>query len=161
MEHLKEDFEKLINRNKNINRGYRKLKVWQESIQLFAFIKKKLKEIKTISFKVKAQIEDSGFSVSSNIAEGYSRRYIKETLQYNSISLASLSENYTQFLALLMSNDIDKEWFDEYDNKHYSIENKLIKYNQSIVERIRNKGEWRTDYKVAEIIEPYLTKDKD
>lgn len=154
-----EDFEKYINRNKNINRGYRKLIVWQESIQLFAFIKKKLNEIKTISFKVKAQIEDSGFSVSSNIAEGYSRRYIKETLQYNSISMALLAENYSQFFALLVSNDIDQKWFDEYDNRHYSLENKLIKYNQSIVDRIRNKGEWRTDYRIADIIEPYLTRD--
>ena len=59
--------------------------------------------------------------------------------------MALLAENYSQFFALLVSNDIDQKWFDEYDNRHYSLENKLIKYNQSIVDRIRNKGEWRTD----------------
>lgn len=60
----------LLNRNRNINRGYRKLVVWQEAIELFVFVKKKLDTIKTISYKVKAQIEDSIFSVHSNIAEG-------------------------------------------------------------------------------------------
>lgn len=48
----------LLNRNKNINRGYRKLVLWQEAIELFVFVKKKLDTIKTMSFKVKAQIED-------------------------------------------------------------------------------------------------------
>lgn len=58
--------EELLNRNKNINRGYRKLIVWQEAIELFAFVKKKLNILKSISYKVKAQIEDSIFSVHSN-----------------------------------------------------------------------------------------------
>ncbi len=143
-----------------MNRGYRKLKVWIESIELFAFVKKKIKPMKSISFKTKAQIEDSGISAPSNIAEGYSRRYIKETIQYNSIALASLSENYTQLIALVASDDIEEEWFEEYDKKHYSIENKLIKYNRSLVERFKNSDEWRTDYQVSEIIEPYLQKEK-
>ncbi len=153
------DLDIIINRNKNINRGYRKLDVWMEAIELFAFVKKKIKQLKSISFKTKAQIEDSGISVPSNIAEGYSRRYIKETIQYNSIALASLSENYSQLVALVASDDIEEEWFEEYDKKHYSIENKLIKYNRSLVERFKNSDEWRTDYQVSEIIEPYLQKE--
>ena len=86
----------LLNRNKNINRGFRKLEVWQEAIELFAIVKHQLDGLKSVPFKVKAQIEDSILSVSSNIAEGYSRRSIKENIQYVTISLASLSENYTQ-----------------------------------------------------------------
>lgn len=62
----------LINRNKNINRGFRKLDVWKEAIGLFVFVKKKVDTISNISFKVKAQVEDSIFSVHSNIAEVYS-----------------------------------------------------------------------------------------
>ncbi|MFQ6676749.1 MAG: four helix bundle protein [Fidelibacterota bacterium] len=68
------DINIFINRNKNINRGYRILEVWIEAIELFALVKKKIKPMKSISFKTKAQIEDSGISVPSNIAEGYSRR---------------------------------------------------------------------------------------
>lgn len=149
-----------INRHKNLNRGYRKLEVWVESIELFALVKKKIKQLNSVSFKTKAQIEDSGISIPSNIAEGYSRRYMKETIQYNSIALASLSENYTQLIALVASDDLEKEWFEDYEKKHYSIENKLIKYNRSLVERFKNSDEWRTDYQVSEIIEPYLQKEK-
>ena len=59
--------EEIINKNKNINRGFRKLIVWQEAIDLFVIVKKKLNQIKSVSFKVKAQVEDSIFSVHSNI----------------------------------------------------------------------------------------------
>ena len=135
----------LLNRNRNINRGYRKLVVWQEAIELFVFVKKKLDTIKTISFKVKAQIEDSIFSVDSNIAEGHCRRHLKENIQFNTIALSSLGENYSQIFALLNSNDIDKEWFDEYDHRHYSLENKLINLNKSFIKKLDN-GEWNKDY---------------
>ena len=118
--------KEIINRNKNINRGFRKLEVWKESIELFVFTKKRLNDLKTVSFKIKAQVEDSIFSVSSNIAEGYARRYLKENIQFNNIALSSLAENYSQIFGLFSSGDIDREWFDEYDAKHYSLENKLI-----------------------------------
>lgn len=102
------NLEAYINRNRNLNRGYRKLEVWKESIQ------------------------------------------------FNSISLASLSENYTQIISLLSSGDLDELWFNEYDKKHYSIENKLINNNKSLVERNKNSGDWNTDYKISEMISPYL-----
>ena len=59
---------KYLDRNKNINRGFRKLEVWKESIELFNLIKQKIDSPNNISFKVKARIEDSASSVSSNIA---------------------------------------------------------------------------------------------
>ena len=135
----------LLNRNRNINRGYRKLVVWQEAIELFVFVKKKLDTIKTVSYKVKAQIEDSIFSVHSNIAEGHCRRHLKENIQFNTIALSSLGENFSQTFALLNSDDIDKEWFDEYDQRHYSLENKLINLNKSFIKKLDN-GEWNKDY---------------
>lgn len=33
--------DSLIIRNRNINRGFRKLEVWKEAIELFVFVKKK------------------------------------------------------------------------------------------------------------------------
>jgi four helix bundle protein len=134
-----------LNRNRNINRGYRKLVVWQEAIELFVFVKKKLDTIKTVSYKVKAQIEDSIFSVHSNIAEGHCRRHLKENIQFNTIALSSLGENFSQTFALLSSDDINKEWFDEYDQRHYSLENKLINLNKSFIKKLDN-GEWNKDY---------------
>jgi len=86
--------EKYLEKNKNINRGFRKLEVWKEAVELFSFVKKRLKTLNELSFKTKAQIEDSALSVSSNIAEGYCRHYLKENIQYNTIALSSLGENY-------------------------------------------------------------------
>ncbi|MDY0081742.1 MAG: four helix bundle protein [Ignavibacteriaceae bacterium] len=144
----------IINRNKNINRGYRKLEVWQEAIELFVLVKNKVKTVKEISFKIKAQVEDSILSVSSNIAEGYSRRSLKENIHFVNIALASLSENYSQIFALFSSGDIEREWFDQYDKKHYSLENKLIQFNKSMISKIDNK-EWNNDYILREVVEKY------
>ena len=59
--------KEIINRNKNINRGYRKLIVWQEAIELYVFVKKKMRKLKEVPYKIKAQVEDSAFSCPSNI----------------------------------------------------------------------------------------------
>ena len=37
--------ERLLNRNRNINRGFRKLVVWQEAIELYVFVKEKIKKL--------------------------------------------------------------------------------------------------------------------
>jgi len=146
--------EELLNRNRNINRGYRKLEVWKEAIELYVFVKNKIRALKSVPFKIKAQIEDSSLSCPSNIAEGYSRRSLKEYIQYVNIALASLSENYTQIFALLSSGNIDREWFDEYDKKHYSLENKLVKMNKTMLTKI-DRNEWKSDYILRELIEKY------
>lgn len=147
--------QELLNRNKNINRGFRKLEVWKEAVELFVLVKDMLSKIKTLSYKTKAQIEDSVLSVSSNNAEGYGRRYLKENIQYNNIALASLAENYSQIFALLSSNDIDKDWFDVFDMNHYSLENKLIGYNRFQIKQLKDKQEWRDDYLIWELIVGY------
>jgi len=146
--------EELLNRNKNINRGYTKLEVWREAIDLYVFVTKKVRTLESVPFKVRAQVEDSIFSVHSNIAEGYSRRSLKEYINYINISLSSLAENYSQIFALLNSDDIDKEWFDEYDKKHYSLENKLIQMNKTMILKL-DKNEWKNDYIIRELVEKY------
>lgn len=57
---------------------------------------------------------------------------------------------------MVASDDLQGAWFEEYDMKHYSLENKLISYNRSIVERLKNSGEWRTDYQISDILQPYF-----
>ena len=135
-----------LDKNKNINRGYRKLIVWQEAISLFVLVYEKVKTLKGVSFKVLAQVEDSVFSVHSNIAEGYSRRSIKENINFNNYAIASLAENYSQIFAFLEAKIIDKKWFELYDGKHFSLENKLIAYNKSQIKILNEKGDWRQDY---------------
>jgi hypothetical protein len=69
--------DEVLERNKNLNRGFRKLEVWREAVDLSAFEKKFLDSVKHISFKIKDQVLDSVFSISSNVAEGYCRKSIK------------------------------------------------------------------------------------
>ena len=152
---MKEELKRLTEQNKNINRGYRELEVWKEAVELYHFVREKLKTLNNLSYKVKAQVEDSIFSVQSNIAEGYCRRSIKENIQYLAISLSSLGENYSQIFTLTNSSDIDIDWFNEYDKKHYSLENKLIKLNQTYISKMKTKEEWKNDYLIREIIESY------
>ena len=70
--------------------------------------------------------------------------------------MASLGENFSQIYALCSSNDISREWFDEYDKKHYSLENKLINYNKSQIEQLKQKTEWKDDYVIKEIEAQYI-----
>ena len=139
----------ILERNKNLNRGFRKLRVWREAIDLYAFEKKALAQIKGISFKIRDQILDSGFSISSNLAEGYCRRSIKEYIQFVNIALGSAGENYSQMYALLKSEEISQGMFDEFDERHYSVENKLINLAKSLSKKARNDQYWNSDYKVS------------
>ena len=136
--------EEILNRNKNINRGFRNLDIWKEAIILFAFVRTELKKHHDISYKIKAQIEDSILSVSSNIAEGYCRRSIKENIQFINIALASLGENYSQIFALLQNGDIERNWFDKYDKLHYSLENKTINFNKKMIKKVTKKKNGKT-----------------
>ncbi len=142
-------------KNKNINRGFRNLEVWKEAVDLYSFVNDVLGIINNISFKVKAQIEDSIFSVSSNIAEGYCRRSLKENIQFINIALGSLGENYSQVFTLFNARKISEQMFADFDKKHYCLENKLINFNKSMIEKLANDETWRNDYVVREMIVQY------
>jgi len=141
--------DELLERNKNLNRGFRKLKVWQEAIDLYVFVKERLEEISGISFKIRDQILDSTFSISSNVAEGYCRRSIKEYLQFVNVALGSCGESYSQIYALFKSREITKETFDEFDRRHYGVENKLINLAKALSRRLKSGEEWNCDYKTG------------
>lgn len=84
-----------LNRNKNINRGFRKLVIWQEAIAFYQIVVAKIDKCPNLSFKVKDQIDSSAFSVHSNIAKGYGRRFLRENINFNNYALGSLAENYS------------------------------------------------------------------
>ena len=140
--------DKELERNKNLNRGFRKLVVWREAIELYVFVKQALDELKGLPFKIRDQVLDSAFSISSNISEGYCRKSIKEYIQFINIALGSTGENYSQFYALLRSNEISKETFVEYDKRHYSVENKLINLAKSLSKKLKGGDDWNSDYKI-------------
>ena len=138
--------DSILERNRNLNRGFRSLRVWREAIELFVFVKKTLDEIKGLSFKIRDQVLDSAFSIHSNTAEGYCRRSIKEYIQFVNIALGSAGENYSQMYALLSSGEISRGTFDEFDKLHYRVENKLINLAKSLSKKMKNGQDWNSDY---------------
>lgn len=140
--------DEVLERNRNLNRGFRKLEVWREAIELYVFEKRLLNAINGIPYKIKSQVLDSAFSISSNVAEGYCRRSIKEYIQFINVALGSCGENYSQMYALFKSNDIPKDAFDDFDTRHYSVENKLINLAKSLVRKSKTGEEWSSDYTV-------------
>jgi len=137
--------DEILERNKNINRGFRKLRVWKNAIELYVFVSKLMKSKKNISFKVKDQIEAAAISISSNISEGYCRRSINEYLQHLNIANGSSGELYTQMFALYKADQITKDEFDQFDERHYRAENQLLKL-QAEVQNKRNKGDWEDSF---------------
>lgn len=117
-------------RRKNINRGFRKLDIWQLSIDYYKMIVTVMSRCVSIPYKVKAQIEDSALSISSNIAEDYARRSPKENLKFNEIALSSTAESYSQIHALKAAGQIKLSGFVSLDTKLYEIENKIIQMNK-------------------------------
>ena len=140
--------DEVLERNKNLNRGFRKLRVWREAVELYVFVKQALGELNGLPFKIRDQVLDSAFSISSNLSEGYCRRSIKEYIQFINIALGSAGENYSQFYALLKSEEISQEVFDEFDKRHYGVENKLINLAKSLSKKIKNGQDWNSDYKI-------------
>ncbi len=136
----------------NLNRGYMKLKVWQEGILLFKLINKIVGEIPKLDFKLRAQILDATQSISSNIAEGYCRKSINEYLYYLNVALGSCGELLTRTIGLKVIDLISTENFEEIDKLHYAVENKLL----SLIKALKSKrieGTW--DQKIHDTIEAY------
>ena len=132
----------------NLNRGYQKLRVWQDSISLFGLI---LKAFKGFSFefkKIASQQMAAADSIHRNIAEGYCRRSIREYVQYLYVALASLGETVSGLFASKAGNLISQEQFERLDSLCYKLENELIKLIKSL-EQKKHKGDW-VDHMVKE-----------
>ena len=76
----------------NLNRGYMKLDVWKDSVELFRMTCNTLDSKPRIDLRLRSQISDSTQSISSNIAEGYCRTTISEYLQFLNVALWSCGE---------------------------------------------------------------------
>ncbi len=68
---------------------------------------------KNETFALIDQMRRSSVSVTSNIAEGFSRRGIKEKIQFFSMSLGSLTELQNQLLVTRDVNYIDDETYNK------------------------------------------------
>ena len=125
----------------NINRGYMRLEIWSNAIDLFKLTHSLLDDTRNIDFKLRSQILDAVQSVSANIAEGYCRKSLKEYLQFLHIALGSSGEALTRMMGLKHSGQLSAEFFEDFDILHYQTENRLI----ALVKCLQKKagtGEW-------------------
>jgi hypothetical protein len=63
---------------KNINRGFKKLIVWNDAIEIYVLANEILQNFPITLNKTKANCIDAAQSISRNIAEGYCRQSLKE-----------------------------------------------------------------------------------
>mgnify|MGYP001604439531 CR=1 FL=1 len=76
-----------------------------------------------------------------NIAEGYSRRSIKEYIQFLYFILGSLSEVLTRSIGLTTTRQISEAQFQQIDSLHYEVENKLVRLVESLQKK-KEEGTW-------------------
>lgn len=90
--------------NKLIIKSFTDLNAWKEGHKLVLMIYDITKKFpKEELFGLVMQLRRAGVSFTSNIAEGFSRNFYKEKLNFYSISLGSLTEIQNQ---LLVAKDV-------------------------------------------------------
>ena len=117
-------------------KAFTDLNAWKKSHELVLFVYK-ITDLfpKKELFSLTNQMRRAAISITSNIAEGFSRPSYKEKIRFYSIALGSLTELQSQFL---VARDIEyiKEEYITFYNKSiivHKLINGLIKYSRSII----------------------------
>ena len=130
---------------RNINRGFKKLRVWQDAISLYVLACRVLRDFPFELKKTLSNTIDSCHSISRNIAEGYCRRSIKEYLNFLNIALASCGEFHSSYYSFKLADQISDSDFEELDKLHFKVENQLIKLIESLQNK-KNKEGWQDSF---------------
>src|SRR5210317_2422820 len=117
---------------KNINRGFKKLRVWQDAVSLYVLACKIFANFPFELKKVAGNSIDAAHSISRNIAEGYCRRSLKEYLNYLNIALGSCGEFHSSSVGFMKANQITEGEHEQLDQLHYKVENELLKLIESL-----------------------------
>jgi len=131
---------------KNINRGFKQLRVWQDSVALYILACKILGGFPFELKKVASNTIDAAHSISRNISEGYCRRGLKEYLNHLNIALGSCGEFYPCYESFNLAGQITAEEYEELDRLHYKVENGLLKLIGSLQKK-QTTGDWEDTFK--------------
>jgi four helix bundle protein len=121
---------------KNVNRGFKSLRVWKDAVSLYILACKILTKFPFELKKVASNSIDAAHSISRNIAEGYCRRSLKEYLNYLNFSSGSCGEFHSCYESFHQAGQISDDEHEELDRLHYKVENELIK----LIESLQNKN---------------------
>ena len=131
---------------KNINRGFKKLRVWQDSVALYVLACRIFRNFPFEIKKVASNNIDAAHSISRNIAEGYCRRSLKEYLNHLNIALGSCGEFHSCYVSCHNADQIGVDEFEQLDELHYKVENQLIKLISSLQKKQKNEP-WEDNFK--------------
>lgn len=130
---------------KNINRGFRKLRVWQDSLALYVLACKIFSNFPFEIKKVASNSIDAAHSISRNIAEGYCRRSLKEYLNHLNIALGSCGEFHSCYVSCHRADQIADDKIQQLDELHYKVENQLIKLIESLQKKQEDQ-QWEDNF---------------
>lgn len=116
-------------------RSFTDLNAWKEAHRLVIIIYKTTKQFpKDELFGLTNQIRRAVVSITSNIAEGFSRNTFRDKTQFYSIALGSLTEVQNQLLVARDVGYIDNKIFQEIGGQTVTVSklcNGLLKSNRS------------------------------
>ncbi len=129
----------------NINRGFKKLRVWQDSVSLYVLACKTLHKFPFEMKKVASNSIDAAHSISRTIAEGYCRRSLKEYLNYLNYALGSCGEFHSCYESFKQAEQITEDEFEKIDKLHFKVENSLLKLVESLQKK-QKEGTWEDTF---------------
>jgi four helix bundle protein len=107
-------------------RSFTDLNAWREGHKLVMMIYKSTREFpRDELFGLTNQMRRCAVSITSNIAEGFSRQTVKEKVQFYSISHGSLTELQNQLIISRDNGYLSKEEFNKIANQTIIV-HKLI-----------------------------------
>jgi len=99
-------------------KSFKDLGAWHISHEVVIMIYQVTKQFPdSEKFILTNQMRRSAISVTSNISEGFSRRSIKEKIQFYSIAAASSSELYSQLITARDVDYLSRELFQNIEQK--------------------------------------------
>jgi four helix bundle protein len=131
---------------KNINRGFKRLRVWQDAVSLYVLACEIFSKFPFELKRVAANAIDAAHSISRNISEGYCRRSIKEYLNHRNIALGSCGEFYSCYESCKQAGQIKEDEYEKLDQLHYKVENGLLKLIESLQKK-QALGDWEDTFK--------------
>lgn len=132
-------------KRKNINRGFTKLRVWEDAIDLFVLVNELTKNLTYEFNRTRSNILDASHSISRNISEGYCRKNLKEYLNFLNYSLGSCGELFSGMISFRRIDALSKENFEKFDQLHYKVENELLSLIKSLQAKQRS-GQWESSF---------------
>ena len=130
---------------KNINRGFKKLRVWQDAVSLYILACKIFADFPFELKKVAANSIDAAHSISRNISKGYCRRSLKEYLNHLNFALGSCGEFHSCYVSFKQAGQTSDDEYEKLDTLHYKVENELLKLIESL-QRKQKDEVWEDNF---------------